>query len=203
MFDIGWSEMMVVGIVALIVVGPKDLPKMFRTVGEFTGKARGMAREFQRAMDAAAKEAGVKDLARDLRNTTSGKAIKEAVGFDEIDEEFRALGRNLEDVRKPSRAVGKSAGNDPGAVDTSASDPALAAERAARNAELSEVERQRLKKAQAAAEARKRAAEIRAEREADEAEAKAWAPAGRRAAEPKARPADPETGPRPSGDAEN
>ena len=53
MFDIGWSEMLVVGVVALIVVGPKDLPKMFHTLGEMTGKARGMAREFQRAMDAA------------------------------------------------------------------------------------------------------------------------------------------------------
>ena len=45
MFDIGWSEMMVVGVVALIVVGPKDLPRMFHTLGEFTGKARGMSKE--------------------------------------------------------------------------------------------------------------------------------------------------------------
>ena len=49
MFDIGWTELMVVGIVALIVVGPKDLPGMFRTLGRFTGKAKGMARDFQSA----------------------------------------------------------------------------------------------------------------------------------------------------------
>ena len=55
MLDIGWSELLVIGVVALIVVGPKDLPVMFRTLGRFTAKARSMAREFQRAMDDAAK----------------------------------------------------------------------------------------------------------------------------------------------------
>ena len=85
MFDIGWSEMMVVGVVALIVVGPKDLPKMFHTLGEFTGKARGMAREFQRAMDAAARESGVNDVVKDLRRTTSGQALKEADAKREMD----------------------------------------------------------------------------------------------------------------------
>ena len=54
MFDVGWSELLVIGIVALIVVGPRDLPGMFRALGRFTAKARGMAREFQRAMEAAA-----------------------------------------------------------------------------------------------------------------------------------------------------
>ena len=54
---------MVIGIVALIVVGPKDLPGMFRTVGQFMGKARGMAREFQRSMEAAADESGLKEAA--------------------------------------------------------------------------------------------------------------------------------------------
>ena len=51
MFDIGWSELMIIGVVALIVVGPKDLPMMFRKVGNFVGKARGMARDFQSAMN--------------------------------------------------------------------------------------------------------------------------------------------------------
>lgn len=75
MFDIGWTELMVIGIVALIVIGPKDLPEMFRTLGRFTAKAKGMAREFSRAMDQAADEAGVKDVAADLRKATSAKSM--------------------------------------------------------------------------------------------------------------------------------
>jgi len=75
MFDIGWTELLVVGVVALIVVGPKDLPGMFRTLGRFTGKMKGMAREFQRAMDDAADQSGVKDVAKDLKNATSSKNL--------------------------------------------------------------------------------------------------------------------------------
>lgn len=75
MFDIGWTELMVIGIVALIVIGPKDLPEMFRTLGRFTAKAKGMAREFSRAMETAADEAGVKDVAADLRKATSAKSM--------------------------------------------------------------------------------------------------------------------------------
>ncbi|EKE45089.1 twin-arginine translocation protein, TatB subunit [Oceaniovalibus guishaninsula JLT2003] len=82
MFDIGMSELLVIGVVSLIVVGPKDLPGMFRTLGRFTGKMRGMAREFQRAMDDAADEAGVKDIQRDLKGLTSPKKL----GLDRLNE---------------------------------------------------------------------------------------------------------------------
>lgn len=75
MFDIGWSELLVIGVVALIVVGPKDLPVMFRTLGRMTGKARSMAREFSRAMDDAARESGVKDIGNDIKAATSKKAL--------------------------------------------------------------------------------------------------------------------------------
>ncbi|MFD1912227.1 Sec-independent protein translocase protein TatB [Halodurantibacterium flavum] len=87
MLDIGWTELLVIGIVALIVVGPKDLPIMFRKLGQFTGKLRGMAREFQRAMDNAADEAGMREVTRDLRNMTSGKAL----GLDSVNDAVRDL----------------------------------------------------------------------------------------------------------------
>jgi sec-independent protein translocase protein TatB len=70
MFDFGWGELLIIGIVALIVVGD-DFPTMFRTMGRFTGKIRRMAREFQRAMEDAANEAGVKDATDALKGATN------------------------------------------------------------------------------------------------------------------------------------
>ncbi len=67
MFDLGWTELLVIGIVALIVVGPKDLPVLFRNIGKFVGKMRGMAREFSRAMNDAAEESGVNEVAKGLK----------------------------------------------------------------------------------------------------------------------------------------
>ncbi len=71
MFGLGASEMAVIGIVALIVVGPKDLPKLFRSAGEFTGKARRMAQEFSRAMNAAADESGVNEISKTLQSAAN------------------------------------------------------------------------------------------------------------------------------------
>lgn len=71
MFDLGWTELLVIGIVALIVVGPKDLPVLFRNVGRFLGKAKGMAREFSSAMNEAAEESGVRDVAKTLKTATN------------------------------------------------------------------------------------------------------------------------------------
>ena len=75
MFDLGMMELLLIGIVALIVVGPKDLPVMFRNVGRFTGRMKGMAREFTRAMNDAADETGVKDIKSDLTKLTSPKTM--------------------------------------------------------------------------------------------------------------------------------
>jgi sec-independent protein translocase protein TatB len=71
MFDLGFAELLVIGVVALIVVGPKDLPVLFRKVGNFMGKARGMAREFSRAMNDAADESGVRDVQKTFKSATN------------------------------------------------------------------------------------------------------------------------------------
>ncbi|MEM6619045.1 MAG: Sec-independent protein translocase protein TatB [Pseudomonadota bacterium] len=75
MFDIGLAEMVVIGVVALIVVGPKDLPMMFRRVGQFVGRMRAMARDFQSAMDQAADESGLKEAGDAMRMATSMKNL--------------------------------------------------------------------------------------------------------------------------------
>jgi sec-independent protein translocase protein TatB len=75
MFDIGWTELMLIGVVALIVIGPQDLPDMFRQLGRFTAKLRSMSRDFTRAMEQAAKESGVGDLAKDINSIASPKSM--------------------------------------------------------------------------------------------------------------------------------
>tara|TARA_B110000003_G_scaffold48847_1_gene47507 strand:+ start:6963 stop:7409 length:447 start_codon:yes stop_codon:yes gene_type:complete len=81
MLDIGMSEMVVIGVVSLIVVGPKDLPQMFRKVGTFVGKARGMAREFQSAMHEAAEDSGVNDIKSSYDKATNFKNL----GLDDLE----------------------------------------------------------------------------------------------------------------------
>ncbi len=78
MFDLGMTELLVIGVVALIVIGPKDLPVVFRTVGQYVGKAKGMAREFSRAMNDAADDTGVRSMAGDLNKSL--KAATNPVG---------------------------------------------------------------------------------------------------------------------------
>jgi sec-independent protein translocase protein TatB len=62
MFDIGWTEMLVIAVVMIVVVGPKDLPKMLRTFGRTTSKLRAMAGDFRKQFDEALKEAELDDV---------------------------------------------------------------------------------------------------------------------------------------------
>ena len=66
MLDIGWSELLVVAIVAIVVVGPKDLPKLMRTVGFYVGKARRAAADFQRQFNEAIAESEADEVRKNL-----------------------------------------------------------------------------------------------------------------------------------------
>jgi len=66
MFDIAWGELLVIGVVALVVVGPKDLPKLMRTAGQWAGRARGMADQFRRSFDEMARQSELEELRNDM-----------------------------------------------------------------------------------------------------------------------------------------
>src|ERR1700719_1177092 len=99
MFDIGWSEFAVIAVVALIAIGPKELPGVLRMVGQWVAKARKMAAEFQGQFNEAMREAemadlkktfdDVRDAAKDLTSnnimTSLQKDVSEAMTVDKID----------------------------------------------------------------------------------------------------------------------
>ena len=122
MLDIGWQELLVIGALALIVVGPKDLPTLLRSCGQWVGKIRGMAREFQRTMDQAAREADVANLKelRDLKNDIGS--------FDLTKQAYKAVTSDeaAAKVKKPETTAAPAEPDDPGMVDDTASEPAPA-----------------------------------------------------------------------------
>lgn len=125
--DFSWSEMMVVAIVALVVIGPKDLPGMFRELGRFTAKIRAMGREFSRAMEQAAKETGVKDVADDLKKVASPKSM----GLDAVKSAADRFEKwdPLKNAAKPSvPAATAAAAVTPAMAEAAAASPALGPE---------------------------------------------------------------------------
>ncbi len=115
-FGIGSSELIVLAVIALIVIGPRDLPKVLRTVGQVMTKVRGLAREFQGHIEEAAKEAGLDDLKKDINQATSGMSAKSL-----LDDKPRTPGK----VEKPaSSETPKSAETKPAETKPAAAEPA-------------------------------------------------------------------------------
>ena len=75
MFDLSWGEVMVIGAVALIVIGPKDLPKALRTVGNMTAKVRRMASEFQNQFQDAMREAELDEIRKQVEEVQSAATL--------------------------------------------------------------------------------------------------------------------------------
>jgi sec-independent protein translocase protein TatB len=118
MFDIGWQELFIVAILALIVVGPKDLPRALRNIMGLVRKARMMARDFQDGIDDVVREADLDDMKNKIENLSDGdinEQIQDAIdptgnlasdlGMTEIQEEL-----SVDDghpLAAPSRSVGE------------------------------------------------------------------------------------------------
>jgi sec-independent protein translocase protein TatB len=92
MFDIGWSELLLIGIVALVVIGPKDLPKVLRGLGAMMSKVRSMAAEFQGQFQDAMRDAELADLKKQAEDLASSatNAIQNPV--QSIESELKSVG---------------------------------------------------------------------------------------------------------------
>jgi len=97
MFDISWTEFLLIGVVALVVIGPKELPGVMRTLGQWSRKVRSMASDFQNQFQEAMREAEMADLKKEVDDMASGiknydplKAVRENV------ESIGTLGKDFE-----------------------------------------------------------------------------------------------------------
>ena len=105
MFDIGWSEFVVIAVVALIAIGPKELPGVLRMVGQWMGKARKMAAEFQGQFQEAMREAEMADLKKsfdEVKEAATGFASGNIMTSLEKDV-GNAL--RIDDIDKPAAAA--------------------------------------------------------------------------------------------------
>jgi len=97
MFDIGWSELVIVGIVALIAIGPKELPGVLRSMGHWMGKMRRMASEFQDQFREAMREAEISDLKKQF-DDAQASASNVTTGFDNpLETARREMEKAIED----------------------------------------------------------------------------------------------------------
>lgn len=94
MFDIGWGELVVIGVIALIVIGPKELPAVLRTLGQSMAKIKRMASEFQGQFQEAMREAELHDLKKQAEDLTS--SVTDFSKFDPLAETQAEVERALE-----------------------------------------------------------------------------------------------------------
>lgn len=103
MLDIGWTELVVIAIVLIIVVGPKDLPPMLRAFGRMTSKMRGMASDFRRQFDEALREADLDEVRKtisDAQSLNPTTALRDAMN------PLRQLGNEIKsDLQKATTPI--------------------------------------------------------------------------------------------------
>ena len=120
MFDIGWQELFIIGLVTIIVIGPKDLPRVLRAVTLGMRKVRSMARDFQDGIDELAREAELQELRKEIEKASSADLEQELQSIAdparEVEQSMRDIGRTLDEPAptalppKPEPARDKPAG---------------------------------------------------------------------------------------------
>lgn len=124
MFDIGWSELLIIGVVALIVIGPKDLPRALATFGKWVARAKSMAREFQNNVDDMVRQSELDDLRKQVEQARSFNLSAEIEKNIDPNGSLRQ-GLSVEDFTSP--ATGKPDAPPPGPDPEEEADLAIAA----------------------------------------------------------------------------
>ncbi len=112
MFDIAWTELLVIAVVTIIVVGPKELPRLLRTIGQYTSKIRAMATDFKAQLDDAVKDTGIDTIKSDL------ESIKNANPVGDLRNALNPMSEDFEEDFK--RLADEEDFDDPAAEDDSA-----------------------------------------------------------------------------------
>lgn len=124
MFDIGWSELLLIGVVALIAIGPKELPGALRTLGQWMGKLRRMASEFQGQFQEAMREAELADLKKQVDEmTTQAQSYANFDPVGEVRKEFESTQQQIESAmagQAPADAASPPAATETGVSSTAA-----------------------------------------------------------------------------------
>lgn len=124
MFDIGWIEMAVIALIALVVIGPKELPNAMRTVAKWARKARSLAREFQSGVDDMIREADLDDARKAFDATKTfdiGKVLEDTVDptgslreeAEELRDTAQSAGSSEADAEAAESGAGETAGSTP------------------------------------------------------------------------------------------
>ena len=115
MFDISWTEFLLIGIVALIVIGPKELPAVMRTLGQWTRKIRGLAGDFQNQFHEAMREAEMADLKKQVDDMAQD--IKQYDPLKDVRGDVEAIGKDLD------ASLNKAPNKEPGQLANQATSP--------------------------------------------------------------------------------
>ncbi|MCB1549733.1 MAG: twin-arginine translocase subunit TatB [Hyphomicrobiaceae bacterium] len=118
MFDIGWSELLVIAVVAIVVVGPKDLPVLMRTVGKYIAYLKRQASEFRSQFDEAMRESEIDQVRKEMEDI--GRGAEESIRDfkSSVEQDFDKMSAEMD---KPTPA---SEPTDPGIVETHGAPPA-------------------------------------------------------------------------------
>lgn len=113
MFDIGWSELVIVGIVALLVVGPKELPALLRTIGRYAGMMKKQAAEFRAQFDEAMRETEIDQLKKDVESLKTETEASFRETEQALNTEWRDASKELQSASQPPDATPAQAPPEP------------------------------------------------------------------------------------------